>query len=253
MKCQTQAKREEYSEVLNQQENQPRQEKMERREDAQGRKKCSSCKKYKPLLEFYKNREKRRARCKKCDYVKYHKINNPIRWGMRSEEYKQSLYSESRRHVLLNPWLRSYYSARERVSKNCGSKLYRNLCFNISKSDIKFLWFRDLAYNMKIPSIDRIDNSIGYTLENCRFVESRENAATTTMHRNNREMKIQGLKKCPQCDEVNPLNFFGKRKMVDFYGLQIYSSWCKRCVTLKARARKLKVQDHSVGLKEVKD
>ena len=36
---------------------------------------------------------------------------------------------------------------------------------------IKELWFRDRAFDMKRPSIDRKDNDLDYTFDNCRFLE----------------------------------------------------------------------------------
>lgn len=37
--------------------------------------------------------------------------------------------------------------------------------------DFKYLWFRDKAFEMKTPSIDRIDTKGDYIIENCRFIE----------------------------------------------------------------------------------
>lgn len=47
-------------------------------------------------------------------------------------------------------------------------------CFLLLK-DMRFLWERDKAYNMKCPSIDRIDVNGHYDVKNCRFVERSEN------------------------------------------------------------------------------
>ncbi len=45
----------------------------------------------------------------------------------------------------------------------------------LTHGDLKFLWFRDKAYNMEHSSIDRINPQKHYTLENCRYIEYREN------------------------------------------------------------------------------
>lgn len=39
----------------------------------------------------------------------------------------------------------------------------------------EYLWLRDGASEMEKPSLDRIDTSKGYTLDNCRFMEWLEN------------------------------------------------------------------------------
>ena len=38
------------------------------------------------------------------------------------------------------------------------------------------MWFRDKAYEMKKPTVDRIDSLESYTLENCRYIEAVENS-----------------------------------------------------------------------------
>ena len=45
----------------------------------------------------------------------------------------------------------------------------------ITMSDLKKLWFRDKAYNLKRPSIDRKDTNKDYTYDNCRFIEFSRN------------------------------------------------------------------------------
>ena len=45
----------------------------------------------------------------------------------------------------------------------------------LTREALKILWFRDEAYNLKEPSIDRWDSKLSYTFDNCRFIEFREN------------------------------------------------------------------------------
>jgi len=45
----------------------------------------------------------------------------------------------------------------------------------ITQEEVKKLWFRDKAYLLKRPSIDREDNDGHYKYSNCRFIELKEN------------------------------------------------------------------------------
>ena len=45
----------------------------------------------------------------------------------------------------------------------------------LSIQEVKTLWFRDRAYLLKQPSIDRIDGNGDYVFTNCRFIEMEDN------------------------------------------------------------------------------
>ena len=72
-----------------------------------------------------------------------------------------------------------YWDIKQRCtnSKRDNYKYYgkRGIKCLITEDQIKFLWYRDKAYFMKIPSIDRKDNNGNYTLDNCQFIEQSEN------------------------------------------------------------------------------
>jgi hypothetical protein len=81
----------------------------------------------------------------------------------------------------IQPWLYILVDIKKRCNnpkrkgyENWGGRGIKNLFKNAD--EIKFLWFRDKAYEMKRPSIDRIDNDGHYCLENCRFIELKINA-----------------------------------------------------------------------------
>ena len=123
-------------------------------------KKCTKCKKFKKSIEFSKDKRTSRglqACCKAC-YAKS----------------KKKLYKEF-------PWKRVLIGIKQRCnnSRNKDYKYYgaRGIQCLATEKQIKFLWFRDKAYNMNIPNIDRIDNDGHYKLNNCKFVEKRENIA----------------------------------------------------------------------------
>ena len=73
-----------------------------------------------------------------------------------------------------NPWRQSYDMAKYRCEPN---NVYgkRGIKFCMTVEDFKFLWFRDQAYILNRPSIDRIDTKGNYVLHNCRFIELQEN------------------------------------------------------------------------------
>ena len=46
----------------------------------------------------------------------------------------------------------------------------------ITAEELKILWFRDKAYLMKKPSIDRKNNEGDYTFKNCQYLEHKLNS-----------------------------------------------------------------------------
>jgi hypothetical protein len=78
------------------------------------------------------------------------------------------------------PWIYLYQDIKRRC-ENKNRKDYirygaKGIKCKITKDEIKFLWFRDKAYLMEKPSIDRKDNNGNYTLDNCQFIELSENS-----------------------------------------------------------------------------
>jgi hypothetical protein len=90
----------------------------------------------------------------------------------RDRDYKRLFRKEK-------PWMTRLVLARSRCSNPNHPKYSRyggrGIKCLITKEEIKELWFRDKAYLLKLPTIDRIDNNGNYTFKNCRFIENGDN------------------------------------------------------------------------------
>lgn len=107
-----------------------------------------------------------------------------------------------------NPWYSSYLSARHRCSSpfNASYKYYggKGIRFHLTIADFKLLWFRDGAFLMKLPSIDRRDSNKDYILSNCRFIEQSENSSRSIHN-------VIGVRECKYCEkEFMPRIIFQK-------------------------------------------
>lgn len=122
-------------------------------------KKCTKCGIEKPLSEFYMDKKWYRNDCKKCHNSYVTKLINNDK---KKKPCKYILKSIQQRCNNPNRNDYKYYGGR-------GIK-----CL-ITEEEIKSLWFRDKAYLMKKPSIDRKDNDGHYEYSNCRFIELADN------------------------------------------------------------------------------
>ena len=94
-----------------------------------------------------------------------------IEWAKNNKERKlKSAYEWAKR----TPWVRTYRSI---VSRCKTHKFYidKNIKCQIRPVELKELWFRDKAYEMKKPSIDRIDRKKSYFFDNCQYIELSDN------------------------------------------------------------------------------
>lgn len=141
-------------------------------------KKCKRCQKDKPITEFYRkefSRSKDRFDywCKDCTrkYSKKYYKENSIKINKKRVVYLKEYYKR-------NPWANTYKSIISRCSGygNKGQYYFKKGIKNfLTLEDLKFLWFRDRAFELSEPTIDRKNNSGHYTLENCRYIEMSEN------------------------------------------------------------------------------
>jgi len=158
-------------------------------------KRCTKCKKNKNTKEFTvhkRNKDGLSYHCKKC------------------QQYSKKItYLEKREHILkrnLNlikkyPWRKTFYLINDRCTNKKYPKWHRyggrgikNL---ITIEELKELWFRDKAYLMKKPSIDREDNDGDYVFENCRYMELGKNSLRMNLQLNAKsviQITLDGIK-----------------------------------------------------------
>jgi hypothetical protein len=165
---------------------------------------CIKCKLRKVITEFTfhsATRDKLRPKCKLCRRIegkeynlknkeKRHKYYNKYYQKNRKQINKKhrTHYLKNKKRILLkqkekyknNHWLLTFSEIKRRCNnpKTKGYYRYggRGIKCLITEEELKFLWFRDKAYLMKKPSIDRIDNDGNYCLNNCRYIERVINA-----------------------------------------------------------------------------
>jgi len=84
-----------------------------------------------------------------------------------------------KRRLLREPWWVYLRSAKRRCTdtKLVSYKYYgaKGVTCTLTLEEVKTLWFRDKAHELKKPSIDRKDTKKGYSFENCRFIELADN------------------------------------------------------------------------------
>jgi len=141
---------------------------------------CCKCKQEKPLSEFRQYKKYRYPYCKMCNKIYQQNWNNlnrnkiKVQRRIRDARYRKRNSYKRLEYFNKYPWLKHFFPARSRCKK--GGNYYPQIKFNMTREDFKELWFKDKAYLMKRPSIDRINNNRYYTLENCRFIELSENS-----------------------------------------------------------------------------
>jgi len=129
---------------------------------------CTECGLEKEINEFYKHPGGKygvNSKCKDCKN-KYQQTEERIIYKI-----------ENRKEF---PWKRTLEYIKQRCD-NPNKDVYkyyggRGIKCQITSEELRVIWFRDKAYLMEQPSIDRKDNDGNYTFNNCQYIELREHA-----------------------------------------------------------------------------
>lgn len=161
---------------------------------------CSKCRKTLEANCFNKQSDKKdglACQCRCCAK------QTRQRWSQKNPTYKKQYYKKNKKRLIdkakeyyrknrvklikyvyaylkAKPWAKTFRSIQTRCNnKNCkdypryGGRGIKNY---LTLAELKYLWMRDKAYLMSEPSIDRINPNFSYSLENCRYIEKRENS-----------------------------------------------------------------------------
>jgi hypothetical protein len=147
--------------------------------------------------------------CKKCQREYGKKYNQKNR-------KKLSIYAKNRRKKY--PWKFLINKIKQRC--NCKSnkdyKYYgrRGIKCLITAEELKTLWFRDKAWGLKEPSIDRIDNNGNYEYNNCHFIEKSQNTIKRNKNMKKTILIFIGLFLIPlNVFAYNPNSFFDEAEI----------------------------------------
>ena len=134
---------------------------------------CTKCGRELSLIKFSLHsftKDRRQSYCRECG-IGLHK-----KW---CQNHREIVNACNKRWRDKRPWFTHYLSADLRCN-NPRHKTYKyyggrgiKLLMNIA--DFGKLWFRDKAYLLKQPSIDRKNSDGDYTFKNCRFIELTDN------------------------------------------------------------------------------
>ena len=157
---------------------------------------CKKCVMEKLLSEYREckshNKIYYRTECRSCEKIYAESMKEKYR--LQREENKDDIKRKRDEIHEKYPWKRNLTSAKQRCTnpKKRGYKHYggKNIKFELSDKDGKYLWLRDKAYLMNIPTLDRKDSKGNYTLKNCQFLDKKIHDFKTQVENNCLPKKI---------------------------------------------------------------
>ena len=88
---------------------------------------------------------------------------------------KEKLLQYQKSYLRKHPWAKTWKSINGRCNDKTGRYMKMGIKNLISVNELKKIWFRDSAFLLKQPSIDRINNKGNYEFKNCRYIELLKN------------------------------------------------------------------------------
>ena len=162
-------------------------EKQKRRRKAIYDKKMAEDPEYRKRQLQYSRQFRKNHPEKTREYYEKAKAKDPE--GMRKKvnewrkKNKDKVQASDRKYLSTHPWAKTRRYIKKRLSaarkEKCSGRWrsYVGIKLLITTAELKDLWFRDKAYEMKEPSIDRKDSKGHYTKENCQYIEMELNRA----------------------------------------------------------------------------
>ncbi len=132
------------------------------------------------INQRYKNKHREELREK--DRKKY--WLNRDKYLLKSKLYRENYHAKyiatqrksHKKKILNEPWSKFYRNAQRRCCYMKSHNYFkRGIKFFLTLNEVKIIWFRDKAYLMKEPSIDRTQGCLNYEFQNCRFIEMEKN------------------------------------------------------------------------------
>ena len=129
--------------------------------------------------------------CTKCHIRKYPKFFYTDKRRHNTRQPCKSCISRVHREIKIKePWKPLFW----RIKSKCRAGYGKGIeCRFIHYNEIKRLWLKYNASEMKQPSIDRINNNDHYYTNNCQFIERGENS------RKDKILKVPTV--CLRCDK----------------------------------------------------
>lgn len=164
------------------------------------------------------------------DKIQYHQYYR--------KKNREWINKKNRDYYKLNPWMSSFYNAKQRCNNpnNPNYPWYggKGIKFELTPEEIEKIWFRDKAYNMKFPTIDRIKVKENYSFSNCQFLENKENSLKDNVGHWHHGQYIK-YSKIGQYDNAGTLIKVWSSQGIASLKLKIAQSDISRCINGKFR------------------